>query len=385
MDEQYIQIDNYYEDLDVVYRVHASIPNTCVFHAPTDVVPPCVSCSVPMSIKKTLPPDYQLVDAINVRVTVEVHPRTDDFDIQGVKAFWIANAKNAMKKEIDCVVYKSGATRCKGFMDGSDVLSNDSEIALRLPEAAINENKSVTFTPDTVYAAQVPAISSAPLVFQNDFSNIPQVCARPKLLYFFEGDEPLLDSISVQNCGNVAVVYRISSSTPSRFSINVLGGLLEPGVHSRIAVELKSFPLQLPTNHTTTFATFYVDFAAASNDFSANNINGFFSSLGNAYIRKTIESRAVKWDDRHAVETRLKSEIIEDAFTEHDCYNIVEDILTPFDNSARSAASLQDYTASSVQNTPSDGVFADNGRVPRAIVTPKCLYFLGISFACYLA
>lgn len=110
-EEKYFDILNYHEDTPMAYRVHSSIPNTCVFRVPNDVVPPCVSCSVPVAIKKNLPPDYQMLDAIDLKLMVEVAPSTVEMDTLGQKAFWSTYSKDALKKEINCVVYKAGAVR----------------------------------------------------------------------------------------------------------------------------------------------------------------------------------------------------------------------------------------------------------------------------------
>jgi hypothetical protein len=109
LEEQYINIDNYFDDVPMAYRVRASIPNTFIFRVPQDVVPPCISCSIPLAIKPNLP-DFQHLDVINARLTVELLPdASGELDTQGAKAFWSSGAKDAYKIEIGCIVHKAGA------------------------------------------------------------------------------------------------------------------------------------------------------------------------------------------------------------------------------------------------------------------------------------
>ena len=210
-EEQFFDILNYHEDAPMAYRVHSSIPNTCVFRVPNDVVPPCVSCSVPVAIKKNLPPDYQLLDAIDLKLMVEVVPSTDDMDKLGVKAFWSTYSKDALKKEINCVVYKAGATRQAqdtaedasqpsifedshlGSKDPTpkDVDSSpcsDSEEILDTPRRR-DSGLSVTFSTDVDHTEGAGQVTGIPPDLQQDGvtandSMLPMTEVWPKVLYF---------------------------------------------------------------------------------------------------------------------------------------------------------------------------------------------------------
>jgi hypothetical protein len=227
-------------------------------------------------------------------------------------------------------------------------------------------------------------------------------------LFFFsvEGDEPLLAYVSVRNAGASAIVFRVQSSTPTRFSIHTPGGVLEPGGECSVPVELKSFPAHLLA---TPFASFNVDFSNFADHFSANDIDGFFNSLGECYIRKAVEARAVPYDGRQAAEGQGRlSDPAEEAPTDHDGYTVHAAgglSMASRDGDASSSNGLNcsnihgdyathdpvlysdneddrdssDSMSSSLSGTPrraGDGT-VDQGRFPNTTVTPKCIYFLG--------
>lgn len=201
--------------------------------------------------------------------------------------------------------------------------------------------------------------------------------------------------------------------------MDVSGGVLDPQSSCQINIELKSFPPHPSSDPAASFANFYIDFTNMSEDFSVNDIDEYFNSIGDLYIRRAVESRAVPWDDRFAAEARLKTDPVMEAPVEHDGYTMATGIsggsdcsdysddgggthspaflssnnmhsgsygVSPLIGGSQIALRLSDIPAAnllspggySAPSTPRGAESTLNqSRFPRASVTPRCLFFLG--------
>ena len=60
----------------------------------------------PISLKSELPNDFDNSSDIKVSITVELAPHTDEYDADGVRAFWATHQKTAQVKFIKCIIDK---------------------------------------------------------------------------------------------------------------------------------------------------------------------------------------------------------------------------------------------------------------------------------------
>lgn len=158
---------------------------------------------------------------------------------------------------------------------------------------------------------------------------------------------------------------------------------LEPGEIYDVEVELVSFPAAVPANNAS-LASFYVDFTIYRQDFSMNDVRDFWDSIQSLYIRKTVLSTAVSWDDRSATE-RLRTDIgFSEAPVEYDGYvNALGESVNHHGSSAALSSSCPTPCKSLGEQSPVQSAResmdpVERHQFPTVNVTPNYLHFLGI-------
>jgi hypothetical protein len=135
-----------------------------------------------------------------------------------------------------------------------------------------------------------------------------------------EGDEYMEDGMVLHNLGSSAaptttsssssdiaelVAYRITCSTPNRFSFENSYGVVKFDEALQIPVLLKCFPSLLASDETP-FATFTVDYAHCVDSYFDFEPKFFWDTyILDKYLRKTVASKAVGCEDRGQVEAEL--------------------------------------------------------------------------------
>ena len=87
----------------------ASTSNLFVLPATDGVIESYTAVEYPISLKSTLPADFEHTNYFTMHFSVQVATLTADYETEGATAFWVTHAKDAVKLTIPCHVRKKGA------------------------------------------------------------------------------------------------------------------------------------------------------------------------------------------------------------------------------------------------------------------------------------
>lgn len=169
------------------------------------------------------------------------------------------------------------------------------------------------------------------------------------------------------------VAYRITSSTPNRFSIEDGGemGAVQFDETAHASVTLKSFPALLASDDIP-IADFYVDFTRCDESYFDVDPNVFWDlQVGDRFMRKVVSAKAIGYEERARVEGRLKAAELSEALIDYDGLSL-------FHNESPADPVALELSVEAAAPIAAPLVVAGSAAVasPSASVFPKCLFFL---------
>lgn len=163
-------------------------------------MPPCTKYSIPVTIKRNLPPDYELSDEINALLVVDLVPaNSEEVESLGVKAFWSRYANTALRREVAVTVYKAGKVPKLKNIDfvteeinnGSNLINDSASTLIPTPrtvEDMKSARRDVSFSIDIEIDSNANCAKRFIETPKNDRDTakglIPQLSVIPKKLFF---------------------------------------------------------------------------------------------------------------------------------------------------------------------------------------------------------
>lgn len=172
------------------------------------------------------------------------------------------------------------------------------------------------------------------------------------------------------------VIYRISCSTPHRFSFENSYGVVKYDEVLQIPVVLNSFP-SLLASEDVSISEFTVDYTRCEDEYFDYEPKEYWDRhIGDSFIRKTTACKAIGYEDRDRVDGKLQKADPTEAMVEYDG-------LSHFNNEPQADVFLGETSDIDKNNDNNDLAVSVTGPFdsPSVSVFPKCLFFLGENYS----
>lgn len=126
---QLVCIENWSAE-NAVFRLKASVSNILVLGEAGGLAEASTAVDFPVSLKNHIPAEYRHSSQLEVNISIDVAAWSEEYDDEGVQAFWATRSNSSLKKKIKCVVRLLLSDGVESFHSDAGAASNDNLLSI---------------------------------------------------------------------------------------------------------------------------------------------------------------------------------------------------------------------------------------------------------------